>query len=137
MDRDTPEACKPPDAVVAVDTMSITTKLGRLERVDLRTAWASEAQGFTPWLGQKENLALLGEAIGLELESQERNVGPFRAELVWHNPEGVAAKKLYLRTDADFLNEKQWPKCFAWLKSELEVMHGESSRRWESRSVTR
>ncbi|CAM3091240.1 protein of unknown function [Paracoccus aminovorans] len=57
---------------------------GRLERVDLRTGWLSEAQHFTPWLASEDNLALLGEtlAIELELEAQERAVGPFRADIL-------------------------------------------------------
>lgn len=47
--------------------------LGRLAKVDLREIFASEAGQFTPWLAQQENLALLGEAIGIELqlEAQE------------------------------------------------------------------
>lgn len=58
--------------------------LGRLERVELREAWTSESSHFTPWLAQEENLRLLGEAIGieLELESQEKEVGPFRADIL-------------------------------------------------------
>ena len=58
--------------------------LGRLERVSLRTVWSSESGNFTPWLAQEANLALLGEAIGLELEleAQEKNVGPFRADIL-------------------------------------------------------
>lgn len=58
--------------------------LGRLKRVDLRDIWISEATDFTPWLAQSENLEVLAEAIGLELEleAQERNVGPFRADLL-------------------------------------------------------
>ena len=58
--------------------------LGRLERVELRDAWSGEATDFTPWLAQPENMALLGEAIGIELEveSQEKNVGPFRADIL-------------------------------------------------------
>ena len=57
--------------------------LGRLEQVDLRTIWATEATAFTPWLAQPENLAILGETLGidLELEAQERAVGPFRADI--------------------------------------------------------
>lgn len=60
------------------------SQLGRLERVDLRAVWASEAQHFTPWLAQQENLALLGDTIGieLELEAQEKEVGPFRADIL-------------------------------------------------------
>jgi hypothetical protein len=59
-------------------------KLGKLERVPLRVAWASESGDFTPWLALEENLKLLGETIGmdLELESQEKGVGPFRADIL-------------------------------------------------------
>lgn len=58
--------------------------LGRLQKVNLREVWLSEAGNFTPWLAQEENLSLLGEAIGieLELESQETGVGPFRADIL-------------------------------------------------------
>ncbi|MDQ3817556.1 MAG: DUF4268 domain-containing protein [Acidobacteriota bacterium] len=61
-----------------------TPTLGRLEKVDLRNAWPSESGSFTPWLAQAENLLLLGETINieLELEAQEKNVGPFRADIL-------------------------------------------------------
>jgi hypothetical protein len=64
--------------------MSTTTPLGRLERADLREVWLSEAGDFTPWLAREENVALLGDAIGLELEveAQEKDVGPFRADIL-------------------------------------------------------
>jgi hypothetical protein len=66
-----------------LETMSDMT-LGRLEKVELREAWASEAIDFTPWLAREDNLKLLGETIGieLELESQEKEVGPFRADIL-------------------------------------------------------
>jgi hypothetical protein len=62
-------------------------QLGRLEKVKLRTVWADEATDFTPWLAEADNLAQLAEAIGfgaddLELESTEKNVGPFRADVL-------------------------------------------------------
>ena len=57
-------------------------QLGRLTRVDLRDIWLSEAIEFTPWLAQAENLEVLSDAVGLELEAQERNVGPFRADIL-------------------------------------------------------
>ncbi len=61
-----------------------TNNLGRLKKIDLREVWSSEAAGFTPWLAQEENLKLLGETIGidLELEAQEKEVGPFRADIL-------------------------------------------------------
>ena len=45
---------------------------------------ANEAGDFTPWLAQPGNIALLGDTIGLELEveEQEKSVGPFRADIL-------------------------------------------------------
>lgn len=59
-------------------------RLGRLERVPLRDIWKSESSDFTPWLAQTEHIRLLGEALGLELEveAQEKKVGPFRADIL-------------------------------------------------------
>lgn len=59
-------------------------QLGRLEKVDLREIWTSEASDFTPWLARPENLAVLADTIQmeLELEAQERTVGPFRADIL-------------------------------------------------------
>ena len=61
-----------------------SVNLGRLERVDLRKVWLGEASDFTPWLAQEENLALLGDTIGLDLawEATEKDVGPFRADIL-------------------------------------------------------
>lgn len=65
--------------------MSETT-LGRMEKVDLRKVWQSEAGGFTPWLAKEDNLSLLADTIGveLELEATEKDVGPLRAEDASH-----------------------------------------------------
>jgi len=58
--------------------------LARLQKVDLRDIWQTEARDFTPWLAMDENLRLLGDTIGLELEleAQEKSVGPFRADIL-------------------------------------------------------
>ena len=59
-------------------------KLERLIKVPLREFWEGEASDFTPWLADEENIGLLGETIRVELEveAQERNVGPFRADIL-------------------------------------------------------
>ena len=66
--------------------MSSNSKsLGRLESVDLREVWESEAGDFTPWLAREENLSLLADALGIDelaFEAQEKDVGPFRADIV-------------------------------------------------------
>lgn len=58
--------------------------LGRLELLPARSVWANEASNFTPWLAVPENIASLGEALGLELEVEniEVQVGPFSADIL-------------------------------------------------------
>jgi hypothetical protein len=86
------------------------TDLGRLQRVDLRDVWSSESSHFTPWLAQKENLALLGDAIGLDLDldATEKNVGPFRADIVCRdtiNSNMVIIENQLERTDHSHLGQ--------------------------------
>ena len=67
----------------------LMSKLGRLQSVELRKIWPDEAQNFTPWLAEEENLVLLGETLGMELEfeGQELDVGDFRADILCRNTE--------------------------------------------------
>ncbi len=60
------------------------TKLGTFKSLDLRKTWPNEANHFTPWLAEEENIATLGEALGLELavESIEVAVGPYSADIL-------------------------------------------------------
>lgn len=62
----------------------MTTKqaLGTIESVPIREAWEHEAANFTPWLA--ENMDLLGDALGLELEAveQEASVGNFSLDIL-------------------------------------------------------
>ena len=56
--------------------------LGELKKVPLRKIWKNEAYDFTPWLA--ENLEIIGEATGLDLEfeAKEVSVGPFSADIL-------------------------------------------------------
>ncbi|MHC4276838.1 MAG: DUF4268 domain-containing protein [Planctomycetota bacterium] len=58
--------------------------LSRLERIPIKDYWKHEAQEFTPWLAQEENIALLGEVLGRDLEvvAKEEPVGPFQADIL-------------------------------------------------------
>ena len=62
----------------------MNSKLGKLEKVELRDIWESESTDFTPWLAQEENIQLLGSSIGIDLvvEKVEQQVGPFRADIL-------------------------------------------------------
>ena len=64
--------------------------LGTLKNVDLREAWQHEAHDFTPWLA--ENLELLGHAVGIhfEFENREVEVGGYKADIVARVPEDGA-----------------------------------------------
>lgn len=62
----------------------VAYNLGKLEKIELRDIWISESSDFTPWLAREDNLLTLGETLGLELEleAQEKAVGPFRADIL-------------------------------------------------------
>src|SRR4051812_43362290 len=62
----------------------ISQPLSHLKQIDLKDVWSHEASSFTPWLALEQNIALLGDTLGLELEveAQEKAVGPFRADIL-------------------------------------------------------
>lgn len=64
--------------------MTSPNTLSRLERVELRNIWKNEARDFTPWLANEENLNILGDALGLQLEliETEQTVGSYSADIV-------------------------------------------------------
>lgn len=58
--------------------------LGKLKEIkDLRKVWPHEALDFTPWLAEEDNLALLADAVGLEitLDETESSVGDFNVDI--------------------------------------------------------
>jgi hypothetical protein len=67
--------------------MSAVIPLGKFERVALKDAWPTEDGNFTPWLAEEGNIALLGEALDMELEVEavEQIVGSFRADILARN----------------------------------------------------
>ncbi len=85
-------------------------KLGKLKKVDLREIWNGEAKDFTPWLAKEENILLLGETLNIELEvqDQEKNVGPFRADILCKdtlNDHYVLIENQLERTDHNHLGQ--------------------------------
>lgn len=69
-------------------------ELGKIERVeDLRKIWSNEARDFTVWLARDENLSMLGEAVGMDINLEEREspVGSFSVDL-FATEEGTGRK---------------------------------------------
>ncbi len=64
-------------------------KLSRLEEVELREVWDNEPGRFTPWLADEENLGLLGDTLGLqlELEGMEIKGEGFQADILCKDTE--------------------------------------------------
>ena len=88
----------------------MSEELSRLRAVDIREVWPDEAQDFTPWLAKEENLDLLGETLGieLELEAQEKDVGDFRADILCRdtlNNSRVLIENQLERTDHTHLGQ--------------------------------
>lgn len=115
--------------------MTTLPTLGKLERVDMRATWRNEASDFTPWLAREENIALLGEAIGLDLEvqAQEKSVGPYSADILckdttnntWVLIENQLEKtdhthaRVFIRREADITDRSKWPEQHQWLRDNL------------------
>lgn len=58
--------------------------LGKLNEIkDLRTVWKHEASDFTPWLAEDDNIAMLGDAVGLDItvDATESGVGDFYVDV--------------------------------------------------------
>ncbi len=59
-------------------------KLGRLESLDPATLWQGGREPLIAWLAEADNLDLLDETLGLdmEVEAADRHVGPMTADLI-------------------------------------------------------
>jgi hypothetical protein len=64
------------------------TQLGKLQKVDLRSVWKHEATDFSSWLVQPENLDVLAEQLGIEIEpiGTEVSVGRFKIDILAKEP---------------------------------------------------
>ncbi len=79
----------------------------------MRKTWFDEARDFTPWLARPENLSVLSEYLGmgedgLELESVEKFVGPYRADILCKstsNGEWILIENQLERTDHNHLGQ--------------------------------
>jgi len=69
----------------------VAPTLGRLVSVPLQEVWAHEANDFTPWLAEAENLSLLADTLhlgDLQVEGVEVPVGNFFIDILARDIEG-------------------------------------------------
>ena len=86
-------------------------KLGTLRKInDLRIVWADEARDFTPWLSKEENLEILGNEVGLDIELVEREAktGSFSTDILakdTYSEDYIVIENQLEQTDHDHLGK--------------------------------
>ena len=83
--------------------------IGKLTKVDLREVWKNEASDFTKWLGKDENIAFLGDELGIDFQEVETEhpVGRFSADILATDSAGnkVIIENQLEATDHDHLGK--------------------------------
>lgn len=76
-------------------------KLGKLKKLDLRDYWKHEALHFTQWLAEDENLAELGDEVGLDITliQTEAGVGKFSVDILAE--EETTGKKIVIENQLE------------------------------------
>ena len=86
--------------------------LDKLEKVDIRQVWEPEASSFTSWLAVPENLALLGEALGIEFNKndihQEADLGDFSVDILTSDSSG---RKIVIESQLESTDHDHLGKC--------------------------
>lgn len=90
--------------------MIIIEQLGKLEKVEIRSVWQKEDRNFTPWLAKEENLKMLSDEIGIdiELKSTEAKTGSFSADILAFDPntdDKIIIENQFEQTDHDHLGK--------------------------------
>lgn len=85
-------------------------ELGKLEKVDVREVWKHEARDFSAWLARPENLDVLAEQLGIEIEplGTEVPVGRFNIDILAKEPntnEQIIIENQLEPTDHDHLGK--------------------------------
>ena len=113
------------------------TNLSKLKKVDLRKAWPHEANDFTKWLAEEENLESLSEAVGMNLSliQTEASVGKFNVDILAE--ESITEKKVIIENQLEMTNHDHLGKLITyaagfdakaaiWLVKEVRDEHKKS-----------
>jgi hypothetical protein len=76
-------------------------KLGKLTKIDLRELWKHEAFNFTRWLAEPENIELLGDEVGIDIQitQTEASVGRFNVDIL--AAEETTGKKIIIENQLE------------------------------------
>lgn len=110
-------------------------KLGKLTKInDLRKVWPDEARDFTPWLANEENLEILGNEVGLDIEliETEAKTGSFSTDILAKDvftDEIIIIENQLERTNHDHLGKLivyaagHNAKTIIWIVKEVKEEH--------------
>lgn len=89
-------------------------KLDKLKKIDLRNIWKNEAHDFTNWLAEEENLNLLGEELGIEINllQKEANVGSFHVDILAEDTS--TGKKIVIENQLEYTNHDHLGKIITY-----------------------
>lgn len=94
--------------------MQTGNNLGKLKKVELREAWKHEANNFTQWLAQEENLTLLADEIGFDIKliQTEAEVGSFNVDILAE--EENTGKKIIIENQLEITNHDHLGKIITY-----------------------
>lgn len=90
-------------------------ELGKMKRIhDLRTVWPHEANDFTKWLAEDANLEELGNAVGIDIDLEEResSVGSFSVDL--YATESGSGRKIIIENQLEDTNHDHLGKLITY-----------------------
>ena len=81
---------------------------------DLRTVWPHEANDFTKWLAEDANLEELGNAVGIDIDLEEResSVGSFSVDL--YATESGSGRKIIIENQLEDTNHDHLGKLITY-----------------------
>lgn len=105
--------------------------LGKIKKItDLRSVWAHEEYDFSQWLAEEENLALLSDAVGIDimLEELESAVGGFSVDL-YASEEGTG-RRIIIENQLEDTNHDHLGKIITYAsgKDEEKILRRPSCR---------
>ena len=89
--------------------------LGKMHEIkDLRTVWPHEALDFTPWLSEDDNIALLSDAIGIDItvDGTESSVGDFNVDI--YGSETGTDRKIIIENQLEDTNHDHLGKLITY-----------------------
>lgn len=94
---------------------------------DLRKVWPHEALDFTPWLAKDENIAILGNEIGMEIavDGTESAVGDFSVDII--ATDIATGQKVIIENQLEDTNHDHLLRC--WERSSDDYLGGKARTR--------